>query len=206
MKSGGWFHQDSQISYASRGHADPVLKAWLDATIQALNSPNKETRQIGNDLLFRSLDYRRGVESNASGKCLKCHTVDRVPSKGVSQEQWRINWYSRGKEFSDLPQLTRFRHDKHLAQMSCLNCHQFNKSEKYLSSFPSKQISEPQGDQTLEQLWKQISKVQQEKCNPGNFTSNFKPLNHLNDCARCHQPKKAGNSCTQCHSYHALKH
>jgi len=209
MEAGGWFHENAQISYASKGHADPVLKAWLDGSLQALNSPEKETQQIGMDLLFQSLDYRRGVDSGATGKCLKCHTVDQVPSvssKGQSEGHWRINWYSRGKEYSKLPRLTRFRHDKHLAQMSCLNCHQFNKVGKYLSSFPTKLIPEQQGKQTLEQLWNHISEQQLKKCNPGNFTSNFKPLNHLNDCARCHQPKQAGNSCTQCHSYHALKH
>ena len=37
---------------------------------------------------------------------------------------------------------------------------------------------------------------------PKHYRSSFRPMQHRQSCAACHQEQKAGNSCLQCHNYH----
>lgn len=111
---GGWFADDASYSlrYAPVGHADPVLRAWLDLALR-LGPEHKEAREAALEGL---------ASSTSPGRCVACHSIDRDAAGGLS-----INWHGAGAVASGRP-FTRFDHGPHLTQAElsdCRSCHAY---------------------------------------------------------------------------------
>ncbi len=114
------------------------------------------------------------------GQCISCHSVDQQGDQRV------VNWMSSPSFASGgrvgVASLTKFAHEPHLLQPgfeSCTACHALDPSQKVMENFVG---FDPQ-------------------CSGSNFT----PMTQQ-DCARCHHPEGAGDSCLKCHDYHVQGH
>lgn len=111
----------------------------------------------------------------AAGQCGSCHSLDRL-----DDGRCVVQWYA--KRVDDDPiAFTKFSHSPHLTQAQladCQACHQINPLAKVMASYAG--------------------------TNATNFENGFQPLTKQ-DCAECHTPKAAGDSCLQCHQYHVGK-
>jgi hypothetical protein len=179
---GNWKVRDDDYSirYRPRLHADPFLRFWLDASaadfarkpVAAMSTPKRA--------LWRM--FKQLADPAVPGSCVKCHTVDRQPTGKLL-----INWtgyrpqpYTHG--------FTRFSHHPHLKELgtgnkACETCHVRNDDVKlfhpqfirrdWLPNFNSRSV----------------------------LTGGFHAMKRQN-CAQCHTPRLAGESCLQCHNYH----
>ena len=192
-KSGGWSisNTDFTIRYRPLGHADPVIKAWLDEAVQ------RDPQLLAQDRMWQVLSSptASGTESAsgalASGRCLMCHTVDRDRESGIA----KINWKP-----SSLPptgeQFTRFSHRPHLSlggRQNCESCHTLDPAGSDLSTVLKKDFFQ----RDAENLFWQINENASQTC-----TSGFQPVNRQM-CVSCHNRSTATQSCLQCHQYHA---
>lgn len=186
--AGGWHQQFGVIYYKSTGHADPLLKAWIEHVLEDVKDPLRLAT------LREGFGFQLGTLSQATGHCLKCHTIDERRDAEGKLVGALINWHSYGKKTAvddDRP-LTHFNHMSHLLFANCRQCHTTNQApgaaEKYAAAFP--------GDDSwdMETKWfKQADATQ--------YHSNFEQISK-STCADCHTAKKSGDNCLQCHSYH----
>ena len=108
-----------------------------------------------------------------TNSCTKCHSIDQTPAAGLV-----INWHSASTD-PRMHKFTKFDHGTHfslLGEKGCQSCHQIDPAANYKAAF-------------------------KDNLNPELFVSNFQKVNLLN-CASCHNPQGAGNSCLLCHNYH----
>jgi len=118
----GWYWRvadGEELCYKPAGHADPVVRAWLEFGIDTVaragdTDPNDRAMALHDELLHS----RDGV-----GRCIKCHTISspKTADAGVKE---RIEWHSQS-----LPSHihTRFSHGTHLPLLSCTACHTLNR-------------------------------------------------------------------------------
>lgn len=182
---GGWYQEYGAIYYRSTGHADPLIKSWLDALASRVSDPLSLAQ------LKEGFDFRAGAESQTSGSCLMCHAVDEIRDHDQHLMGAKINWKSlaagpaRGS-------LTRYDHATHLLLTDCRTCHQTQTGQDagtgFQASFPMS------GDWDVGTGWSS-------NADPSKFISNFKTI-PKSTCAECHQAQKAGDACIQCHLYH----
>ncbi len=183
---GGWYQQYGTLYYRSTGHADPLLKNWLDALAGQVSSP------LALAQLKEGFDFQSGVESKTSGSCLKCHAVDEIRDASGSLTGARVRWESNASGTPGHP-LTRYDHATHLLLTDCRSCHKTSTEEtNFLTAFPESD------DWDATSNWSS-------KADPLVFQSNFKTI-MKDTCVECHQPDKAGDSCIQCHFYHKSTH
>ena len=108
----------------------------------------------------------------AAGQCGSCHSLDRL-----EDDRCVVQWFA--KRVDDAPaSFTTFSHAPHLtlSQLAdCQACHQINPMAKVMATY--------------------------EGNSPTDFQNGFQPLTKQ-DCAECHTPRAAGDSCLQCHKYH----
>ena len=119
------------------------------------------------------------TRKNALGRCVKCHSVDRREDGSMS-----IQWTPKHSGGSG-GGFTRFRHGPHLSlapDRSCASCHVQEGSAKYSEGF----VAKNGGILT----------------DPDKFSSNFKTISRQM-CSECHTRTEAGETCAQCHNYHA---
>ncbi|NOY00094.1 MAG: cytochrome c3 family protein [Verrucomicrobia bacterium] len=185
QSAGGWFYDEHAIHYRSAGHADPLIKAWIEAALATLNSQDAKSLKWKNArrVIDHTFGGKEGVLSEASGKCFKCHTVDR----DSASDKYKVNWvgaYGTPKAINPSSDLTRFSHAKHLIGQDCNACHTPQETNTYRDFFP-------RGGKSNKLL------------DPRNYASFFKPIDEKTNCASCHQKSKAGNNCLQCHDYHS---
>jgi len=115
------------------------------------------------------------ADSGAVGRCTKCHSVDN--EGGSIQVKWRAHSSSQVKN-----RFTTFSHAPHISTSgneSCMQCHKLRTSDAdYLKTYSGglAGIFEP------------------------NFTAMDKAV-----CSSCHTQQTAGETCTQCHNYHATE-
>lgn len=118
-RPGDWFVESGNYSlrYQPTGHADPVLKAWIDAVVAI---PEASLR----DALLAEF-----TGPNAPGRCTSCHSVEQQtalangPSSGLG-----VNWRPHDRRW-DPRGFTRFSHAPHLLQKElrdCSACHTIN--------------------------------------------------------------------------------
>ncbi len=108
---GPWTVTALALQYRTSGHADPWLRAWLDAMAEAASGPHAE---LADPLL------RAALKPTAAGQCGSCHTTQRDAAGRLA-----IQWTSI-ESTTDMPSLTHFAHDPHLTQTSlrdCASCH-----------------------------------------------------------------------------------
>ena len=193
--SSGWSISDSDftIRYRPLGHADPLLKGWLDQTVQG------KQQSLDKDSMWRILSNptASGLEDTqgalASGRCLMCHSVERYPKSGIAQ----INWHPLPPQQTQ-DRFTQFSHTPHILankQDQCMSCHKFDQSVTVDSAILKREyfVRDPSN-----LFWK-INVDCQQSC-----TSGFQPIRQKT-CVTCHNKTTATQSCLQCHKYHAHK-
>jgi hypothetical protein len=111
---GSWWLQadDCTLRYRARGHADPLLRAWLDVAA-LLDSPRQgeSTRHAARALQSGLLDER------APGRCGMCHVAEADPASPATR--WRA--------LSTPEPAQRFLHATHVPLLAgrdgCFSCH-----------------------------------------------------------------------------------
>ncbi len=183
---GGTFSYDpgaGAFAYAPGGHADPVMRAVLDVAASKIGKLGHARELFGS-----ASDFWQGFDTTGAGKCLKCHTLDEGDDGTMM-----INWSPASADPESRP-ITKFRHSSHVrlpemvreddmkANASCASCHQLETSPDQIDAYRGVFAAENQ--------------------NPFRFRSGFRELMRSN-CAECHTENRAGDSCLQCHQYHA---
>ncbi|MCA9235568.1 MAG: cytochrome c3 family protein, partial [Planctomycetales bacterium] len=205
---GRWETDETTLAlrYFPAGHADVLLKDWLDAFAAAATGAHANVA----DPLLRDL-----VKPTAPGQCGMCHSLQREP-RGELAMQWlaRTNATSAGAPGDDQreppaaadpsvaplgarsarPQppsanheltsvaprvaLTHFAHGPHLTQPQLADCASCHRIAAGADVMTTYAHDQPEA-----------------------FTPGFESL-QKSECAACHRPQAAGDSCTQCHRYH----
>jgi len=113
------------------------------------------------------------MSPTAPGLCGSCHSVDQN-----EDGTFTVHWLAK-RPSDGAMQLSWFAHAPHVTQVEladCQSCHRVDTEVKVMDNY--------QGH------------------SPHEFEDGFHPLTKQ-DCAKCHTPHAAGDSCTQCHRYHA---
>jgi len=122
---------------------------------------------------LRSATLAQLAGAKSAGRCATCHSIEQSTNGRLI-----VNWKSR--DTSDVPRtFTKFSHRPHITQpelANCTHCHAL--------------------DPTADRQSAPYATLQ-----PRDFVSQFQPITKTS-CIECHQPKAAGDSCTQCHNYH----
>lgn len=198
--SGAWSLAESEqtLVYRSRGHADPFLREWLNfAAATTTSYPDAPAADFSGafDRLFQQL-----AAPEATGRCMKCHTVDALPTG-----KHRINWNSRQvltsndgfTRFDD--GFTRFDHGPHITLLSS------SQQATAMHSTPDTRC------QTCHALQEQTPALRKKEFvtedwmpNPNFDHTACSGLTSVSrkSCVSCHTPTQAGDSCVQCHNYH----
>lgn len=122
------------IRYHPRGHADLLLKSWLDATID----PSEHANPAAVGYALASL-----ARPAADGSCTKCHSVD------VTDAIRTVNWSQKRRDLGKRG-FTRYLHRPHLIQpglRSCVACHSMGESEIAAASAPEPTAAPIDSDQ-----------------------------------------------------------
>lgn len=166
VSAGGWYvnNRAFALNYKPSGHANRVLRAWLDVTRRGAAADHAASRAM-----FDAL--RR----DAAALCVKCHSVERTAG------EFTVNWRAQRHDPA-VRNFTRFSHKPHLALPTLKDCDACHRPTGTLDIKEVYRSSLDPYARTAEQIG--FRKVQKQ------------------DCASCHQPKLAGDSCLQCHHYH----
>ena len=111
----GWRADTLDIRYAKPSHADPTIKAWIEALAAQTPPADADERQ-------RWSDARKEImsASEGPGQCFKCHTAS-GPADGPLVINWNVAPAKANVH-------TRFDHRPHLSLMGpdkgCDQCHQ----------------------------------------------------------------------------------
>lgn len=172
---GGWSGTTTTLSYVPRGHADPVLKAWLDFAADA------PANAKGRDSTARAAALRAAwLTPDGPGVCAKCHAVTTVTDgkakAGEDERGAKVAW---GARIANKATYTAYNHRPHINLLgpdaSCTNCHTLNPDKDYDSSFKTWDASK--------------------------FVSSFNPVG-VDTCQHCHAAGRVREDCQLCHRYH----
>ncbi|MCZ6593186.1 MAG: hypothetical protein O7B98_18880, partial [Alphaproteobacteria bacterium] len=169
----GWHADGATLAYRPRGHADPVVRAWLDIAAAGA-AEEKDVARAG------AMREELLVADDGPGQCLKCHSVTETGAASGGARDGaptvRIEWTYRR---SDSGPYTKYAHRPHIDLLgpdaTCTNCHVLDGKANYALSF---------------ETW-----------NAQPFASNFKPIG-VATCAGCHGAEKVREDCQLCHLYH----
>lgn len=127
----GWGADEFSLLYRAIGHADPVMKAWMDF---AATAPGKITGEEDREraLAMQALFADR---KTGPGACAKCHALEDVSiSDGGEQLAFKWTYYrdeQRSQKFFD--------HRPHLGlsgpETACESCHRLDAEADYAGSF-----------------------------------------------------------------------
>jgi predicted CXXCH cytochrome family protein len=180
---GGWFGDFLELKYKPSGHADPVMRAWLDFAVLAVASAEDD-----DDALERAEAVQDLLMSprNGAGGCIKCHAVTEV-TRAADEEAvstLRIEWLFSVDAANPF---NYYDHEAHLRLVGpagiamddpaqgCATCHKVNAEADYAGGFSDR--------------------------DPHTFSSNFTPINR-ETCHQCHATGQVRQECTFCHRYH----
>lgn len=159
MALGGWYRDEFTLRYRPAGHADPVVRAWLDL---AVSRP-----ELG-----------EWLDPQAPGACTQCHSIDAgtVTHADATPSVVRtIQWQPRGIAPSE-HHFTEFDHGKHFSlvgDQGCTRCHQLDAQAPYAESFD---------DQDPHSFASNFSPIEQTVC-----LECHQPQRAGNDCTQCHR-------------------
>lgn len=176
----GWYLHDSSLSlrYRPTGHADPLLKALLNASARLGAVADTEVEYTPLTRLYEDL-----TSPFASGRCIKCHSIERFVDGGMA-----VQWDSYVPTLEQHG-FTDFSHAPHITMLTdeaCSHCHTLATStEPATSLLRSEYVSSS---------WVPAIESHQ-------FDSNFATMNK-SKCAACHAENTARDRCLTCHNYH----
>jgi|GEM_PF-339608 len=137
----GWRADGLALKYRPAGHADPVVRAWIEYLVKRRTETDDEDIKEKLDATFEAFVDRK----EGAGKCAKCHALA-TPEKW-SKDYAKSMWTYEAQ--TERPH-THFKHGPHinlLAKDSCKTCHKLDKTVKYDAYFkgidldPKKYIS-----------------------------------------------------------------
>lgn len=119
------------LFYRPSGHADPVLKAWIETLRTGLQDKDGKKRGLAKEAMNDFLDSQTGP-----GACGKCHSAAlRSVVAGGTAAAW-------GYAGSATRPPTRYTHAPHLGLVDpdagCTTCHALNGDSKYAKYFTAK--------------------------------------------------------------------
>ncbi len=192
---GGWMidRQRMAIVYVPNGHADGWLSKWIELEelrpstnlLSSNGGQNKiamaqQCRQC--HLLQAALKHDQPLHhDNWTSSFRQANQSPLSQVMFASAEGSNTCWKSKVRA-ANLSPITKFDHTPHLALpkiSDCRSCHQ-------LESF---------------KLGVSTDLVTNGSASPHEPHGEFAPMQKA-QCAGCHQPNAAGESCTQCHNYH----
>lgn len=161
------------LHYQPSGHADVLVRAWVDFGVQVRQAAaDDETSAIADAALAHLVDPQEGP-----GGCGKCHAAG-VASPLESEQAGEPQWTYRGSV--ERP-YTAYAHAPHInllgPDVSCKRCHTLNLDADYSAYF------EDQGRAA------------------DDFVSNFVSIGRQT-CERCHRAGIVRFDCQLCHTYH----
>lgn len=191
LPSGRWGYEELSmtLSYHPDGHADALLKEWIDYLAAIPESDRSTSLEVATNSLLGDL---------APGRCTDCHSVDsldsalleyasldkRVDTKSqssASSKAWLVNW--NAEQRSPLERgFTRFSHRPHLIQPSlndCSACHMMDREADVKSHYDDR--------------------------DPLAHRVGFLPIKKQT-CVECHHQQTRTDQCTTCHNYHVQSH
>jgi len=162
-----------ELTLSIRYRATGHADRWLTAWIEVLAEASGGPQASIARPLLKLM-----MKPTAAGLCGQCHSLDQTAEGGL-----KVNWLARRTEEAGSA-LTWFSHRPHLVQApvssvvgsDCRACHVLERDAKVMASYAED--------------------------NQSDFEAGFRPLARR-DCAECHTPQAAGDSCLQCHKYHA---
>lgn len=113
------------------------------------------------------------MKPTSPGMCGSCHSVDSQADGSLV-----VEWFAK-QEATSGPKFTVFSHAPHVLQTQladCGSCHRLAESAAVMETYAG--------------------------TDPHKFAAGFHHFTKQ-ECATCHKPGAAGDSCTQCHRYHA---
>jgi len=182
------------IRFRPTQHAESMPKELIDALVQIPGieqEPESETSLGALRAMFRELTDPRG-----SFRCIKCHSIDRTADGTLV-----VNWHALDSDSKERD-LVRFSHAPHITLLSsdggttqghdqdCRTCHRLEDLEQRNQKFIHPQY------ETLAGLAAVADKNTTDSCS--GFGTISKAV-----CTECHTKQLAGNSCLNCHNYHA---
>jgi len=184
VKNGGWYIEHGDLYYRPSGHADKVLKSLYDFSFSQQTKNNKTPS------LYTSLS-KDILKPTSPGQCLKCH---RLNKNGENTAENPIHWASyQAKQSKDFTYFTHLPHlmtkkeklseNEKWKNETCFNCHQFIKDDAILNQI--------------------ISTVETKAEKSKKTLTEFLPIKK-SQCSACHNPKKIGENCLNCHNYHIV--
>ncbi|MCH7869162.1 MAG: hypothetical protein IH881_15815 [Myxococcales bacterium] len=182
VREGGWYQgtKDASIRYRSSGHADPFVRAWFD-----LSGSFAHTGNPAGDAASAAENLFAGLrDSEATGRCARCHSIDPANSSyGSPGTTRKVNWKPFTPEANQhLP--TEFRHQPHFSLDNadrCDTCHRMREFDE-----------------------EEFNDAYDAEASPEGHVLNFEPI-ALSVCGGCHTPNAAGDDCVACHNYHLGK-
>jgi hypothetical protein len=108
---GGWYRDGPLIFYRPAGHADPLLRSWIEE-VAHMDFPADVTRSV--------------TDGEGPGGCRKCH----IDSTGDVRWERAVDWKHRDDR-------TRFNHRAHLGlqnEQQCALCHELSSQEAETAS------------------------------------------------------------------------
>lgn len=160
------------VHYRPRGHADPVIRSWIEALAGASGSDEGGLPDTAQFAMEQVLDPDLGA-----GACGKCHAAGVL---GGMREAGTPVWEPSGA--MDRPHF-RYTHAPHLRLLTpdagCLQCHRLDPSADYAGYYQDAVLS----------------------LDPTTFQSNFKDIDK-ETCMACHRPGAIRRDCQTCHTYH----
>jgi hypothetical protein len=133
--SPGWAARDNAegrpaLTYTPGGHADPVLKAWIEHVSAMARGKDKERRQVAGEALEALID------KDAAGACGKCHGA---ALRAAPAERVALAWKRAGREPAPHQ---KYSHGPHLGLVDpdagCKTCHELNAESGYARYFNAK--------------------------------------------------------------------
>lgn len=186
--SPGFHASGAMLDYRATGHADKVMRTLLDIAAAHVTDYSGD---VGSDASPAERMLKQLGHRDASGHCLKCHTLD---ARG---ETVRINWTPRKPktmpgEFVNLldshPSLSEIDQSPHdqkiLLDAKCESCHavQQDRLDFYRQEFV-------------------LSDGMPNTNRDCGLTAGLNRMT-TTSCVKCHTPEVAGDNCVQCHNYH----
>ena len=169
----GWRADVSALKYKPTGHADPVIRAWIEHLIKlrATVAEDDESRELVESAYASFLDRKEGP-----GKCAKCHAI--ATPKPYSEAAVKNMWRYEGQ--AARPH-TNFKHEFHISLLgvneSCKTCHKIDSKAEYAEYFDGLDLD------------------------PSKYVSNFSPI-PKETCGQCHREGVVSTDCQICHTYH----
>ena len=171
---GGWYGDLLELVYKPSGHADPVLKAWLEMAISINSDDEDESERIA-DMRHELLSPGKGA-----GACIKCHAVSQDTEDGPLKIEWNYHRDS-GQSYQT------YSHGQHLSLVNpqgvkladpnqgCASCHKLDVKADFASGYSD--------------------------FNAKTFKSNFVSIKKQ-ACVQCHTEGRVRQDCQLCHDYH----